>query len=57
LKKEVKYMSEYSIANFLEALAEDDLEREIIRLIFKGFTEEKLLQKILEVLVEEEEKK
>lgn len=50
-------MSEYSIANFLEALAEDDLEREIIRLIFKGFTEEKLLQKILEVLVEEEEKK
>jgi len=40
-------MSEYSIATFLERLAETDLEREIIRLISQGLTNEKILEEIL----------
>ena len=40
-------MSEYSIVTFLEALAEDDLEKEMIELISKGLTNEELLEKVL----------
>lgn len=40
-------MDEYSMVTFLEALAEDDLEKEMIRLVSKGAANEELLQKIL----------
>lgn len=40
-------MDEYSMVTFLEALAEDDLEKEMIRLVSKGVANEELLKKIL----------
>ena len=40
-------MTEYSITTFLERLADDELEKEMIRLISKGLTNEELLDKIL----------
>ena len=40
-------MSDYSIITFLERLADDDMEKEIIRLISKGLTREELLEEIL----------
>ena len=40
-------MSDYSITTFLERLADDDMEKEIIRLISKGLTREELLEEIL----------
>jgi len=43
-------MSDYSIATFLERLAEDDLEKEIIRLISKGLTKEEMLEETLNLL-------
>lgn len=43
-------MSDYSITTFLERLADDDMEKEIIRLISKGLTREKLLEEILNLL-------
>jgi len=43
-------LSDYSIITFLERLAEDDMEREIIRLISEGLTDEELLEKILDLL-------
>jgi len=43
-------MSDYSITTFLERLAEDDMEKEIIRLISKGLTNEELLDEILTLL-------
>jgi len=50
LKNEVIDMSEYSIATFLEVLAEDDLEKEIIKLVSKGLTNEELLERILKII-------
>jgi len=43
-------VSEYSIATFLKALTDDDLEKELIELIDKGFLGEELLEKILEIV-------
>ena len=43
-------MSEYSITTFLEVLAEDDLEKEMIKLASKGLTNEELLEKILKII-------
>ena len=43
-------MSDYSITTFLERLAEDDMEKEIIRLISKGLTNEELLEEIMNLL-------
>jgi len=43
-------MTDYSITTFLERLAEDDIEKEIIRLISKGLTKEELLEEILNLL-------
>jgi DNA-binding CsgD family transcriptional regulator len=40
-------MSEYSIATFLERLADSDLERVIIGLISQGLTNEQILEEIL----------
>ena len=49
-KSKVEKMSDYSITTFLERLAEDDMEKEIIRLISKGLTNEELLDAILTLL-------
>lgn len=43
-------MSDYSITTFLERLAEADMEKEIIRLISRGLTNEELLEEILNLL-------
>jgi hypothetical protein len=43
-------MSEYSIADFLKALASDDIEREMIKLISEGYADEDLLTKLLEIM-------
>lgn len=43
-------MGEYSITTFLEALAEDDLEKEMIELISRGLTNEELLEKVLTII-------
>jgi len=43
-------MSDYSITTFLERLADDDMEKEIIRLISKGLAGEELLKEILNLL-------
>lgn len=40
-------MNEYSIATFLEALADDDLEKEMIELVAKGIEGEELLKQLL----------
>ena len=45
-------MSEYSIADFLKALTDDDLEKKMIQLISKGHVDDDLLVKLLEILVE-----
>ena len=42
-------MEEYSIADFLTALTDDDFEREVIKLLSEGYSEEALLEKILEL--------
>ena len=43
-------MSDYSITTFLEKLAEEDMEKEIIRLISRGLTNGELLEEILNLL-------
>ena len=43
---------DYSIADFLEALTDDDLEKKMIRLISEGQVGEDLLQRILEIIGE-----
>lgn len=43
-------MGEYSITTFLEALAEDDVEKEMIELISRGLTNEELLEKVLTII-------
>jgi len=40
-------LSEYTIADFLEALADDELEKKMIKLISEGLTDEDLLTKLL----------
>ena len=47
MRREVRQVDEYSIATFLEALAEDDFEKEMIKLIAKDLTSEEMLEKIL----------
>jgi len=49
-KNEVRQMGEYSITTFLEALAEDDVEKEMIELISRGLTNEELLEKVLTII-------
>ena len=41
-------MSEYAIADFLQALTDDAIEKKIIQLILEGYIDEQLLLKILE---------
>jgi hypothetical protein len=43
-------LSKYSIADFLEALTDDDLEKKMIELIFEGLADEELLTKLLEII-------
>ncbi|NIO38323.1 hypothetical protein GTO27_11575 [Candidatus Bathyarchaeota archaeon] len=43
-------MRDYSITTFLERLAEDDMEKEIIRLMSRGLTNGELLEEILKLL-------
>lgn len=43
-------MVQYSIVNFLESLADDELEKIMIRLISEECAGEELLQKILDSL-------
>ena len=49
-KSKVEKMSDYSITTFLERLAEEDMEKQIIRLISRGLTNEELLEEILNLL-------
>jgi hypothetical protein len=56
LKKEDSQLNEYSIAEFLEVLTDDDLEREMIKLISEGYANEELLEKLLEVLLGRKQK-
>ena len=41
-------MKEYAIVDFLKALSDDDLEKEILQLIAEDLTDEALLVKLLE---------
>ena len=43
-------MSEYSIADFLETLADEALEKKIIKLISEGYSNEELLTRILDMI-------
>jgi len=52
-KKGVKQLDQYSIINFLELLADDDIEKAMIKLISEGNQGEDLLNKILEIVVGE----
>jgi len=52
-KKEVKNLDQYSIITFLEALADDEIEKVMIRLISEGNQGEDLLNKILDMMVGE----
>ena len=52
-KKEVKNLDQYSIINFLELLADDDIEKAMIKLISEGNQGEDLLNKILDMMVGE----
>ena len=42
-------MTEYTIVSFLEELAEDDTEKELIRLISRGLHHQRILEKILSI--------
>jgi len=52
-KKEVKKLDQYSIITFLESLADDEIEKVMIRLISEGNQGEDLLNKILDMMVGE----
>jgi hypothetical protein len=52
-KKEVKNLDQYSIITFLESLADDEIEKVMIRLISEGNQGEDLLNKILDMMVGE----
>jgi len=41
-------MEEYSIVDFLLALADNDEEKQMIRMISKGCSNEEILEKLLE---------
>ncbi|MEM2145634.1 MAG: hypothetical protein QW279_09750 [Candidatus Jordarchaeaceae archaeon] len=41
-------MKEYTIVDFLKALSDDDLEKELLQLIAEGLADEALLVKLLE---------
>ena len=56
MKKEDSQLNEYSIAEFLEVLTDDDLEKEMIKLISEGYADEELLEKLLEVLLRRKQK-
>lgn len=43
-------MSEYSIAYFLDALAEDELEKKITKLLFTNMDNEKMLNELLKIV-------
>jgi hypothetical protein len=49
----VRKLREYTIATFLEALTDDDIEKKLIQLIAKGLTGEELLEQLLETLEKE----
>ncbi|MCK4477382.1 hypothetical protein KAU88_02500 [Candidatus Bathyarchaeota archaeon] len=44
-------MDQYSIISFLESLADDEIEKVLIRLISEGNQGEDLLRKLLETIV------
>jgi hypothetical protein len=46
-------LSDYSIADFLKALANDNIEQKMIKLISEGYTDEALLTKLLDIIGEE----
>ena len=50
MKKEVEQLDQYSIINFLESLADDEIEKVLIRLISEGNQGEDLLRKLLETI-------
>ncbi len=51
LKKEFEQLDQYSIISFLESLADDEIEKVLIRLISEGNQGEDLLRKLLETIV------
>jgi Mor family transcriptional regulator len=48
-------LDQYSIADFLEAMTNDNLEKKVIRLISEGHFDEALLTKILEEIGRKQE--
>jgi len=44
-------LSEYTIADFLKALVDDDLEKKMVELISEGHNDEDLLTKLLDLIV------
>jgi hypothetical protein len=43
-------LEDYTIAEFLASLSEDELEKQMIKLISEGYSEEELLEKLLEIM-------
>jgi len=43
-------MTEYSIASFLDVLAEDELEKKITKLLFTNMDNEKMLNELLQTV-------
>lgn len=56
LKKEDSQLNGYSIAEFLEVLTDENLEKEMIKLISEGYANEELLEKLLKVLLGRKQK-
>ncbi len=50
LKKESNFLENYSIAEFLLTLTDDEFEKEMITLLSEGFSEEALLEKLVELM-------
>jgi len=50
-KKENEMMEQYSIKNFLDSLADDQIEKLLVKLISEGYQGEELLAKMLEARV------
>lgn len=43
-------LEDYTISDFLASLTDDDFEKQMIKLFFEGYSEEALLEKLLEIM-------
>jgi len=50
LKKELDWLEDYTIAEFLASLSEDEFEKQMIKLLSEGYSEEALLEKLLDIM-------